>query len=133
MPTGTGEVPEMIRLAWAEGSHIVEWDYGGTHTTIALDQVPVAVVGWAEPPSVIVLEPMGERVDNAVVYNPDGTQRLRLVPPSVIAAESSWRPGFYTIYTSLGVLTAVYSTSAGDFWGVPDLRSGQLANVTRWR
>jgi hypothetical protein len=118
----------MITLAWEVGSRSVEWDDDGGHTVIALDTAPVAVVVWEEPPSVIVLEPMGRRPDNAVVYNPDGGERLRLVPPNAIVAL-----GFYTIYISLGVLTAVYSTNAGDYWGVPDLTTGELAGVTRWR
>lgn len=127
---GRGEV---IRLTWQRGSSNVAWDYDGAHTQVALDEVPEAVVAWEEPPSVIVLEQMGKRLDNAVVYNPDGAERLRLVPPYAIVAELSRLQGFYTICVSRDVLTAVYATTVGDFWGVPDLTTGELANVTEWR
>jgi hypothetical protein len=34
--------------------------------------------------------------------------------------------------TSNGLI-AVLSTWSGDFWGKPDLQTGELANVTQWR
>jgi len=71
------------------------------------------------------------RPDNAVVLNPDGTERLRLVPPQ--AVERHWAIGFYAVYPDPGGLVAVFSTQAGDVWGRPNLTTGQLTDVAPWR
>jgi hypothetical protein len=118
---------------WVAGSRSVTWTYGGSTVAKEFDHALDSVVAWSDPPSVIVVEPTGlaGRVDNAVVYNADGSERLRLVPPDV--GEPRWRVGFYFVFVSSGVLTAVFSTTVGDFWGVPDLQTGVLANVNTWR
>jgi hypothetical protein len=123
----------MIGLSWERGSRSVAWDYHGNHTELLVEEVPAAVVAWDEPPSIIVLEPIGKHLDNAIVYDVDGTERLRLVPPYATVRERSWMRGFYTIYVSRGVLTVVYSTNIGEFWGIPDLTTGELTNVSEWR
>ncbi|BCJ37535.1 hypothetical protein Athai_50380 [Actinocatenispora thailandica] len=95
---------------------------------------PSSVVVWANPPSVIVVEPIvsAGRLDNAIVFAPSGMERLRLVPPAV-TSERSWRLGYYAVFVSDGVLTAVFSTRIGDYWGVPNLETGELEQVAEWR
>jgi hypothetical protein len=66
------------------------------------------------------------------VLNPDGTERLRLQPPPV-SPEPSWDIGFYQVYADPTGLVAVFATQVGDFWGRPDLNTGELTNVTQWR
>ena len=72
------------------------------------------------------------RPDNAVVYDPDGTTRLRLRPPAV-STEPSWDIGFYAVYPQPTGLVAVFATRVGDFWGRPNLTTGELTNVAQWR
>jgi hypothetical protein len=66
------------------------------------------------------------RVDNAVVYDPDGTERLRLVPPRA-------GTGFYAVYPGSTGLVAVFTTRTGDVWGTPNLSTGELTDVAPWR
>ena len=72
------------------------------------------------------------RTDNAVVFDPDGTERLRLQPPDV-SPESSWDIGFDQVYAGPSGLVAVFATGAGDFWARPDLNTGELMNIAQWR
>jgi hypothetical protein len=115
------------------GEAYVEWEWGGVLIRKRFTATPTNVVAWFDPPSVVVVEAIsdGEQCDNAVVFDPDGSERLRLQPPTVGDAYS--RIGFYTVYVSGGLLVAVFSTRAGDFWGVPDLLTGELRNVRQWR
>jgi len=123
-----------ISTSWTAGQRVVEWESGGVSGRREFDEPPVAVAVWDEPPSVIVVEPIhpGGRLDNAVVLDPRGEERLRLQPPP-LDGEPHWRLGFYTVYVSQGILTAVFQTTVGDFWGVPDLETGELKGVTQWR
>jgi hypothetical protein len=72
------------------------------------------------------------RTDNAAVLNPDGTERLRLRPPNV-ATEPYWHIGFDQVYTDPTGLVAVFATQVGDFWGRPNLQTGELTDVATWR
>jgi hypothetical protein len=60
------------------------------------------------------------------------TERLRLQPPEV-SPESSWNIGFDQVYADPSGLVAVFATRTGDFWGRPDLSTGELNNITQWR
>jgi hypothetical protein len=82
---------------------------------------------------VIVVEPLveGGRLDNAVVFEPDGSERLRLIPP--VMRVPRWAHGFYAVYVSDGDLIAVFTTQVGDLWGTPNLETGELSNVSQWR
>lgn len=66
------------------------------------------------------------------MFNPDGSERLRLLPPDV-SREPIWQLGFYAVYPSEGVLVVVFSTRNGDYWGKPNLETGELTDVTHWR
>ena len=123
-----------ISTSWKPGESVVTWERNGASGRREFDEPPAAVAVWDEPPSVIVVEPLhlGGRLDNAVVLDLQGEERIRLQPPR-LAGELHWRLGYYTAYVSQGVLTVVFQTTVGDFWGVPDLETGELKNVTEWR
>jgi hypothetical protein len=121
-------------VRWTSGSRTASWENDSVFVEKAWDFIPRTVTGWNRPPSVIVVEPIveGGRLDNAVVLNPDGTERLRLIPPRV-AGEPIWNLGFYAVYESNDHLVAVFTTRVGDWWGQPDLTTGQLASLAEWR
>ena len=123
-----------ISTSWTRGERVVRWECNGVAGEREFEEPPVAVAVWDNPPSVIVVEPVhqGGRLDNAVVLDPNGQERARLQPPE-LGGEPHWRVGYYTAYVSQGVLTVVFQTTVGDFWGVPDLETGELKDVTEWR
>jgi hypothetical protein len=41
--------------------------------------------------------------------------------------------GFYAVYRDRSGLVAVVSIQGADFWGRPDLDTGELMNVNEWR
>lgn len=67
--------PEISKLV------AVEWLTGGTTVTIKLDTEIRAVEPLPDLSGVIVVESRKTAPDNAVILNPDGTQRLRLKNP----------------------------------------------------
>jgi hypothetical protein len=87
-----------IALEWNEGEPDVAWEYRGVRVEKRFPEPPSTVVTWANPSSVIVVEPImdGGRLDNAIVFAPSGMERLRLVPPAV-TSERSWRLGYYAV------------------------------------
>lgn len=124
-----------IKLQWTPGTSSITWRYGETEVRKDYPAPPETVTAWSDPPCIIVVEAQSDprpRLDNAVVFNPDGTQRLRLRPPKV-SPEPSWDIGFYAVYAGLTGLVAVFATRVGDFWGRPDLNTGELRNVAQWR
>jgi hypothetical protein len=123
-----------VSMEWSAGDRRIAWRYAGALVEKTFDDPPSSAISWYEPPSVIVVEAIrdGSRLDNAVVFDLDGPERLRLIPPN-IWSEPSWRLGFHTVYVSQGEMIAVFSTRNGDFWGKPDLRTGEITDLTEWR
>jgi hypothetical protein len=123
-----------ISTRWNPGERVVTWEGDGVSGRREFDEPPAAVAVWNDPPSVIVVEPLhpGGRLDNALVLDVHGDERVRLQPPT-LGGEPHWRLGYYAVYESRGVLTAVFQTTVGDYWGVPDLETGELKNVAEWR
>src|SRR6266498_997437 len=123
-----------FQVEWQPGSKTARWAHRGKDVVKTFETAPDAVIYWPEPPSILALEPIveGGRLDNVVVFDPDGRERLRLKPPRVVS-ERSWDKGFYSIYPSGGVLVTVFQTAVGDFWGDPNLETGELRNVKQWR
>lgn len=119
---------------WFEGDQIVTWTWQGNEVEKTFPLPPRSVVFWQDPPSVIVVEAIhdGMRPDNAVVLDPDGSERIRLVPP-VAERSPLWNIGFYTAYEEGEGLVVVFSTRGGDVWGRPDLLTGELRDVSAWR
>ncbi len=124
----------MIELHWQEGQTQVSWAHDGTAVVKSYERPPATVTVWHNPPCVIVVEAVdgADRIDNAVVFEPDGTERLRLVPPR-LDGDPSWNIGFYAVYADPHGLVAVFATRVGDFWGRPDLNTGELTSVAQWR
>jgi hypothetical protein len=115
------------------GSTTVRWTHEGQDVVKTFQEAPEAVLYWAPPPSILMLEPITDgRLDNLAVFDLDGRERLRMKPPRVVR-EPSWNRGFYAIYPSDGVLVTVFQTTVGQYWGDPDLETGELRNVTQWR
>jgi hypothetical protein len=113
----------------------VSWTYDNVEASRDYPAPPHTVIAWPDPPSIIVVEAQHgphPRPDNAVVLNPDGTERSRLQPPKV-SPEPSWDIGFYAVYADPTGLVAVFATRVGDFWGRPDPDTGQLSNIAPWR
>ena len=108
----------------------VSWVFEGRTISKKFVQPPRSAVFVDDPPSVVIVEPMNETmvVSNAVVYDLDGRERLRLDPPAID------RPiGFDQVFMSRAGLVAVFATRSGDFHGVPDLSTGILRDVREWR
>jgi hypothetical protein len=82
-----------------------------------------------EPASVIVVEALElSALNNAVVYDPDGSVRLRLSPPALRNII-----GFDQVFVSGNDLVTVVATRGAQFQGDLDLRTGELSNVRDWR
>ncbi|WP_055591487.1 hypothetical protein [Peterkaempfera griseoplana] len=121
-------------IDWQAGSRTVRWgDGAAVEKTFA--HPPASVVRCVDPPGVLVVESLeggSPQPSNAVVFDEDGTERLRLAPPEL--PEPSWRIGYYLAYEDpQGRLLAVYATRVGDLWGRPDLTTGELLDVHEWR
>jgi|SRR5581483_7913226 len=109
--------PDRIHLRWTTGTTSVTWTYRHASVSKNYPAPPQTVAVWADPPSIIVVESQTDeqpRPDNAVVYNPDGSARLRLRPP-VLSTEPSRYIGFYGVWAEPGGLVAVFTTRADDF------------------
>lgn len=127
-----------MHVTWKPGSRTVRWQADSIVEKTFADP-PLAVIARSDPPCVLVIEAFDvtmadqeEVLSNAVVFDIDGTERLRLHPP--ILPEVMWRIGFYFAYVDdHDQLTVVYSTRAGDVQGAVDLRTGQVTDVRTWR
>ncbi|MFK3985776.1 hypothetical protein ACI2K4_36285 [Micromonospora sp. NPDC050397] len=122
-------------ILWNRGDREVVWEFGAARVVKVLDEPPNSVIAWSDPPSVIIVEsvtPDMPSTRNAVVFEPNGSERLRLIPPNV-GGEASWAIGFYVVFADKAGLVAVFSTRVGDFWGRPDLGTGELSGVSQWR
>lgn len=121
-------------LRWSPGESLVSWTYDGTDVEKWFPTPPRSVAAWDDPPCLVVVEswPDGERLDNAVILNPDGSERVRLRPPD-IWPERHWRLGFYTVYPGDHELTVVFATRVVDVHGRLNFSTGELTDVTEWR
>lgn len=122
-------------MRWRAGDNEVAWTRDGVEIRKTFAAPPDQVIAWPDPPSVIVVETLRgphSRIDNAVVFNTDGTERTRLRPPR-LSREPRWDIGFYTVHPDPYGLVAVFATQAGDFWGRPDLNTGELNDIAPWR
>ncbi|WP_436536000.1 hypothetical protein [Actinoplanes sp. HUAS TT8] len=126
-------MPSEPHIEWSAESTTIRWPHDGKIVVKTLERPPEDVLYWPQPASILVLEPIIDgRLDNLAVLNLDGQERLRMRPPQVVS-EPTWNRGFYAIYPSEGVLVTVFKTEVGDWWGDPDLETGELRNVTQWR
>jgi hypothetical protein len=117
-------------LQWERGSNTVQWWWKGRTVCLRYPQ-PIrsaAVIG--DPAVVVVVEPLEHSAPrNAVVFEPDGTEGLRLIPPN----SPNTITGFDQVFQSAGAIEAVLFTNGADLHGEPDLATGELRNVAEWR
>ncbi|MEU2164232.1 hypothetical protein QRN89_12270 [Streptomyces chengbuensis] len=121
---------------WSHGDRVVRWTHGGGIVQKDFAGPTQAALAWNG--RVLVVEALDDTpytpTDNAVVYEADGTELVRLAPPRDLVAEPSWVFGFFTAHLDAeGRPVLVVATQVGDFWGHPDLASGTVVDVQEWR
>jgi hypothetical protein len=117
-------------VRWAPGECTVSWG----EVVKNYEKPPRSVVAVADPPGVLVVEALagaGSNPDNAVFFNEDGTERVRLKPLDF--AEKHWRIGYDQAFMSNDRLVVVYLGVTADRWGTPDFDTGELRDVHEWR
>lgn len=119
-----------LDLEWEPGARIVRWTVDGRRISIDHESPVNSAVALQSPPSIVIVEKPDHLpcMDNAVVYEVDGTERLRLTPPSLQDGLC-----FDQVFSSRGKLVAVFATRHGDWQGEPDLLTGSLQNLREWR
>lgn len=126
-----------VDLRWDRGSPTVRWEADG-HEVVKEHPRPVRSAAYvSEPPCVVIVEempngvPSNEHADNAVVYELDGVERLRLVPPE---PPQGWLSrGFDQCFYNAQGLTAVWAVRNDLVWAYADLQTGQLGPVSVFR
>ncbi|WP_432077076.1 hypothetical protein [Streptomyces wuyuanensis] len=121
---------------WSHGDRVVRWTHGDRIVRKDFAAPTQAALAWNG--RVLVVEALDDTpytpTDNAVVYEADGTELVRLTPPRDLVAEPSWVFGFFTAHLDAqGRPVLVVATQVGDFWGHPDLAAGTLVDVQEWR
>lgn len=116
---------------WLPGERRVSWDGPSGSVVKTFRQPPRSVLISDDEQCVVVVEEDG-RLDNAVVYDVAGNEVVRLRPPEGVG-EAHWRIGYHVVYESEGRIVAVFATQVGDWWGVPDLTTGELRELSEWR
>ncbi|NNJ05695.1 hypothetical protein HHX38_16340 [Streptomyces sp. PKU-MA01144] len=131
-----GEGRDPVITGWRHGDRVVRWMHGDRTVRKDFAGPTQAALAWAG--RVLVVEALDDApytpTDNAVVYEADGTELVRLAPPRDLVAEPSWVFGFFTAHLDArGRPVLVVATQVGDFWGHPDLASGTVVDVQEWR
>lgn len=106
----------------------VAWLYAGDRVERQFDEAIRSVCVIDDPLSIVVVESVNRGPANAIVFNPDGFERLRLRPPVVDRGI-----GFDQVFVSKAGPVAVFATRDGDLQGEPDLITGELRSVREWR
>ncbi|MEV6581174.1 hypothetical protein AB0M92_23725 [Streptomyces sp. NPDC051582] len=131
-----------MSLAWTAGETAVRWSDRTAGTTVDKHYAkpPQAVVAWRQGGEtlVLVVEALNTQpftpVDNAVLYQADGSEKFRLTPPREMSGDPNAVFGFYTAYLGAeGVPVLVIATRAGDLQGRVDVRSGKVLDTRTWR
>ncbi|MDI9884589.1 hypothetical protein QMZ92_09300 [Streptomyces sp. HNM0645] len=125
-----------VVTGWRHGDRVVRWTHGSRIVQKDFAGPTQAALAWNG--RVIVVEALDDTpytpTDNAVVYEADGTELVRLAPPRDLVAEPSWVFGFFTAHLDAqGRPVLVVATQVGDFWGHPDLAAGTVVDVQEWR
>ena len=107
----------------------VAWEWRGSAVRIPQSVAPRTACYVEIPPCVVIVEgPDGGSRSNAVVYDLDGTERIRLLPPEVADPI-----GFDQVFVGRDGVTAVFASRSLDLHGHPDLDSGATATWSEWR
>lgn len=119
-----------VQLEWTKGDLTVSWNHSGGEVVKTYLEPPRSAVYLDDPPSVVVVEAMpgSPGPSNAVVYEVDGTERVRLIPPDVPEPI-----GFDQVFRSRAGVEAVFASRKIDVHGDPNLLDGTLRNVREWR
>lgn len=132
-----------VHLALSEDRRTVSWEYQGSTVTLEHDRPVRTACVFTQPPSVVVVEgwwtlpggygpgPRGAHFDgtsNAVVYDLDGSERVRLAPPDLRTPI-----GFDQVFPASPTDEAVFSAGTRDVHGEPDLVTGEVRNWREWR
>lgn len=125
-----------VIVGWNHGDRVVRWTHDGRTVEKEYAGPTQAALSWGG--RVLVVEALDDApytpTDNAVVYEADGTELVRLKPPRDLVAEPSWIFGFFTAHLGPdGVPVLVVATQVGDFRGHLDLTAGTLVDVQEWR
>ena len=117
-------------IDWSIGERTVRWKGPAGVIEKVYDEPPQSACYVPDPPSVVVVEFMerAPAISNAVVFDLDGSERLRLKPPDLPDPV-----GFDQVFVSRAGVVAVFVTRRADYQGEPDLLSGELRNVHEWR
>ena len=116
-------------VVWEKGDRTVRWTFEGHQISKTYSDPPMSAVYLSDPPSIVVVEHVWSAgPSNAVVYDLDGKERVRLQPPPLPGLI-----GFWEVFASRTGVEAVLLTRGEQFHGQPDLVSGELSNVHEWR
>ena len=118
-----------VNLSWNRGDCVVHWNYAEQNVRKEFDLPIQCAVYIANPSSVVIVEDIeSSGPGNAVVFDLDGQERVRLRPPGLPALM-----GFDQVFQSRTEVVAVVVTRLADFHGTPDLITGELRNIREWR
>jgi hypothetical protein len=120
-----------VKIAWERRSQEVTWHHNGLTVKLVFDDAPRSVHYIGEADVVVVVEAFtieSPNPSNAVVYNLDGTERLRLQPPVVRTPL-----GFDQVFPSRAGVEAVFSAYEAHVHGHPDFESGVVHDWQEWR
>lgn len=132
-----------VHVSVSEDRLVVSWEHAGATVVLRHHRPVRSACAFTDPPSVVVVQgwwtlPGGygpgtrgqhfEGTSNAVVYELDGSERVRLAPPDVRAPV-----GFNQVFASTTANEAVFTTETHDVHGDPDLLTGEVRDWREWR
>ncbi len=126
-----------MELRWDRGSPTVRWFADGREVVKEHPRPVRSAAFVPDPPSVVIVEePLNggvsdEPVANAVVYDLDGAERVRLEPPR--APRGRMHGGFDQCFHDSQGVAAVYLMAGELTWAYADLRTGELGALAPFR
>ena len=113
-------------LEWQYGDRSLSWKGNSGQVTKAYSEPVQSACLLARSDGVAVVEPYKEvGMRNAVIFNADGSERVRLQVP----IEEAIVYAFDSMYYIQGRLTAILATTRGDLAGVVDEETGALSEL----
>ena len=111
----------VTEFTWAARGAEVSWKCGDIRVQRKYS-ADIVAIPLRDGSGVAVVEPEATAGPlNAVIFNCDGSERVRLVPPRPTDGN-----GFYDMYYVNGVLTGIVGIQGGDFALEIDEKSGQI-------
>lgn len=125
----TGAMAQVEDFRWTIGDRSVRWRCAGQEISKDFcDEVPSAVVLRDESGVAVVGPESALGVDNAVIYNADGSERSRVTPP-----QPDRHVVFAQMYYVADELTAVAITTGNEWATVVDSETGQATRTYETR